>query len=80
MRILTKESVSMKEACYRLYVDIHGVEMSEDRRKIENVRHMVEKCRPIFSLRISHNELTVAVYSYRIDLLLFSVLKNYRKL
>ena len=29
MRILTKESVSMKEACYRLYVDIHGVEMSE---------------------------------------------------
>ena len=27
MRILTKESVSMKEAWYRLYVDKHGVEM-----------------------------------------------------
>ena len=29
MRILTKESVSMKEAWYRLYVDKHGVEMSK---------------------------------------------------
>ena len=36
---------------------------------------MVEKCRPIFSLRILHNELTVAVYLYRIDLLLFQFLK-----
>ena len=77
MRILTKESVSMYEAWHRLCVDIHGVEMSQRiaEKSKKRVAHGGKVQRLEFSLRILHNELTIAVYLHFRDLLLFQFLR-----